>query len=114
MFNASHSSHNWKKRKLFFIFIIPLLFLALSGIVMLLWNAILPDVIHVGVINYWQALGLLALCRILFGGFGFRGGHGSDHFAKAGELREKWSAMTDEEKQKFKEEYKARCLHRRH
>lgn len=51
----------------------PIIFLAvaaaLSAVVMLLWNAIIPTVIGWSVINYWQALGLIVLCRILFGGF---------------------------------------------
>ena len=41
--------------------------------VMELWNSLMPD-LFAGVtrIGYWQALGLLVLCRILFGGL--RGG----------------------------------------
>ncbi len=38
--------------------------------VMLLWNAVITSIFGLGVITYLQALGLLALCRILFGGFG--------------------------------------------
>ena len=40
-------------------------------IVMLLWNALIPSIIGWSTINYWQAAGLLILCRILFKGFGF-------------------------------------------
>ncbi len=48
---------------------------ALAGVVMLLWNAVMPAVLAgARVMDYWQALGLLVLCRILFGGF--RGGGG--------------------------------------
>ena len=113
MFNHSHSPYSHTKGKLFFIFIVPLIFLALAGIVMMLWNSILPGVIHVTVINYWQALGILALSRILFGGFGFpKGDRGHHPFARSGEMREKWAQMTDEEKLKFREEYKSRCKHR--
>jgi hypothetical protein len=47
------------------------LFIAIGGqVVMYLWNAILPDLFGLRTITFWQALGLLALCRILFGGFG--------------------------------------------
>jgi hypothetical protein len=47
------------------------LFLALLGeIVKLLWNALLPPLFGWPVVSFWQALGLLALCRILFGGIG--------------------------------------------
>lgn len=43
-------------------------------LVQLLWNGVLTDVVPVPAISYWQALGLLALCKLLFGGF--PGGHG--------------------------------------
>jgi len=43
-----------------------------SFIVMSLWNAILPAVIGVKLISFWQALGILVLSKILFGGFGGR------------------------------------------
>lgn len=46
---------------------------AVAGIVMLLWNCLLPDLFPgVSPLGYWQALGLLILCRLLFGGL--RGG----------------------------------------
>jgi len=57
-----------------FVFAIPFMVLAfvlLGGLaVMLLWNAILPAVLGVSVLNIWQAIGILALSRLLFGGFG--------------------------------------------
>ena len=53
-------------------------FIALGGwVVMLLWNWLAPALFGLRLINFWQALGLLALCRILFGGFG--GHHRSNH-----------------------------------
>jgi hypothetical protein len=48
---------------------------ALGLIVMLLWNALVPGVFPgVRTLDYREALGLLVLSRILFGGF--RGGGG--------------------------------------
>ncbi len=47
---------------------------AFSFIVMGLWNAILPVVLGVKAISFWQALGILVLSKILFGGFGRGGG----------------------------------------
>jgi hypothetical protein len=51
----------------------------LGWVVMTLWNAIIPGVfVGVRAVDYRQALGLLVLSRLLFGGFrgrgGFRGG----------------------------------------
>jgi len=98
-------------RKKFFIFIpfIAIAAVLLFGwIVMLLWNAILPAAVHAGEISYWQAVGLLILSRILFGfgGKKFGSGHG---FKENMYWREKWSGMSDEEKAKFKEQWRMRC-----
>jgi hypothetical protein len=52
-----------------------LVFIVVGGfVVRLLWNWLLPSLFGVREITVWQALGLLALCRILFGGFGHGGG----------------------------------------
>lgn len=58
------------------------LFIVFSLLVMLLWNAIMPDLTGCGSLNYIQAAGLLALCRILFGGLGagFKAKGMRDHF----------------------------------
>ena len=63
------------KRRFFFAFpFIMLSFVFIGGLaVMLLWNAILPAVLGVAALTYWQAIGILALSRLLFGGF-HRGG----------------------------------------
>ena len=75
-------------------------------IVMSLWNAILPVVLHVSTITFWQALGILVLSKILFGGFrgGWRGRHGRMHY-----MQQKLAAMTPEEREKFKAEWRNRC-----
>jgi len=42
--------------------------------VQLLWNWLMPPLFGWRELTFWQALGMLALCRILFGGVGGRGG----------------------------------------
>ena len=76
---------------------------AVTWVVMQLWNCLLPDLfIGVSTIGYWQALGVLVLCRILFGGM--RGGyHG--HWR---ERRERWEKMTPEERQQLKGRFRSR------
>lgn len=55
------------------------LFVALGGeVVKLLWNWLVPTIFGWRQITFWQALGLLALCRILFGGFGRHRGYRSN------------------------------------
>ena len=57
-------------RKIPFVIAIAVAGIAVfSAIVMLLWNSILPSVLHVGTITFWQAAGLLLLAKLLFGGF---------------------------------------------
>ena len=103
--------HSDKKKK-FFIFI-PFLIVAaillFGWVVMLLWNAILPSALHAGLLTYPQAIGLLVLCRILFGGFGGKRGGGPGGFRQGMYWKEKWSGMSDEEKAKFKEQWRMRC-----
>ncbi len=76
-----------------------------SAAVMLLWNAIVPSIFGLGVISFWQALGLLVLIRILFGGFGhgkmhrFAAAHGGMHGRN--HIREKWMKMSPEERDEF-------------
>jgi hypothetical protein len=95
------------KRK--FLFFIPIFFLAVilfGGAVMLLWNNILVAVLNVHMINFWQALGILVLSKILFGGF--RGAHWGRHQWKQG-MMQRWEGMSPEEKEKFKQEWENRC-----
>lgn len=98
---------NRGRKFLFFIPAAVLIAAVLGYVVMFLWNWILPEVAHTGKLNYWQALGLLVLCRILFGNFKPVGpGRG---FGRRGSgMREKWHDMTGEERSRFKEEFRKR------
>lgn len=66
-------------------------FIAIGGwIVMLLWNWLLPPLFGFPTITFWQGLGILALCRILFGGFGLGRGRGGHHRRMSREERERF------------------------
>ncbi|MEA2559571.1 MAG: hypothetical protein QOH06_1075 [Acidobacteriota bacterium] len=81
------------------ILLVFLLFIALGGeVVKYLWNWLLPPLFGWPQITFWQALGLLALCRILFGGFGLRGA-GRSNFRRR--MAERWEHMTPEERERF-------------
>jgi hypothetical protein len=71
-----------------------------SFLVMRLWNWLAPDIFGGHHITFWQALGLLALSKILFGGF--RGGWGRRGGHWPGRMRERWERMTPEEREKFR------------
>lgn len=96
----------FRKRMMFFFFVLAL-GLAMAGVLMLLWNAILPDLFHFPVIHYGQALGLLILCRILFGSFRMGPGRSGD-FGKPG-FRERFQNLSDEDRQKLRERWKEKC-----
>jgi hypothetical protein len=114
MYNQYKNFRGPRGRFLFALFA-PLLLLVMGGIVMLLWNAILPSLLAVNRIGYWQAIGLLLLCRILFGGLGFKGRGAGNVGGPAGGMhwRNKWQSMTDEEKANFKNEWRKRCEERK-
>src|ERR1700692_3834062 len=68
--------------------------------IMALWNAVLPAVTGLHAITFVQALGLLVLSRILFGGlrgWGRRGGHWRAR------MQARWQQMTPEERERFRE-----------
>ena len=53
------------------------LFIFLGGkVVQLLWNWLMPMLFGLREVTFWQAVGILALSRILFGGLGMGGNRG--------------------------------------
>ncbi|PZU90606.1 MAG: hypothetical protein DI529_02445 [Chryseobacterium sp.] len=83
-----------------------------------LWNILLPDILGVKAINYWQSAGILLLSKILFGGFNgakekFK--RRNDFNIGIGDRREHWRQKfetqfcgSEEEREKFKEMWKQR------
>lgn len=70
---------------------------ALGWVVMALWNWLLPDLFGIREIGYVQAMGVLLLSKILFGGFrGHCGGHHKWH-------RHGLENITPEERERLKE-----------
>ncbi len=85
------------------------LFIFIGGeVVMHLWNWLLPGLFGWKMLTFWQAVALLALCRILFGGHGFHGRHRS-HFRRR--MNERWEQMTPEEREKMRQRFQGRCGH---
>lgn len=48
------------------------LFLLMIYLFQFLWNKTMPSIFGLKEIVYWEAVGLVVIARILFGGFGFR------------------------------------------
>jgi Ca2+/H+ antiporter, TMEM165/GDT1 family len=82
--------------------------LVIGGIVMMLWNALIPELFKGPVITFWQAVGLLVLSHILLRGWGHRG-HGWSRDRWSHRFEEKLAAMTPEEREKFKNDWRHRC-----
>ena len=78
------------------------LFIFLGGkVVQLLWNWLMPMLFGLREVTFWQAVGILALSRILFGGFGMGGG---------GRRSRRWDRhMSAEERQRFRQRMRDRC-----
>lgn len=77
---------------------IPLFLFVGGEVVKLLWNWLLPPLFGWRTLGFWQALGLLALCRILFGGLG---GHGPGRH-RGGRFGGRCRNMTPEERERFR------------
>ena len=83
-----------------------LLFIAIGGeVVRQLWNWLLPALFGWRQITFWQAVGILALCRILFGG---SGGHGSVRSNVRRRMAERCEHMTPEEREQLRQRMRAR------
>ncbi len=97
---------NWVLRILKFAFFAILFLAVFTFFVMRLWNWLTPALFGWHVITYWQALGLLVLSKILFGGL--RGGP-RRHWRWRGRMMERWEHMTPEEREKFRNSMRGRC-----
>ncbi len=96
----------WMPKALKFALFAAVAVTAVSFLVMSLWNWLMPALFGWRLINFWQALGLLVLSKILFGGF--RGGSGRRmHWRRR--MMERWDEMTPEEREKFREGMRGRC-----
>jgi hypothetical protein len=70
-----------------------------------LWNWLMPAIFGLHAITYWQALGLLGMSWLLFGGPRMLPGRRSGYWR----LRERWEQMTPEEREKFRAGMRAGC-----
>jgi hypothetical protein len=90
------------------ILLIVIAAVALFGwIVQSLWNWLIPGIVGWHPIGFWQAIGILLLCKILFGGFRGRGGMHWRH-----RMGERWEKMSPDEREKFRQAMRGRCGYR--
>jgi Ca2+/H+ antiporter, TMEM165/GDT1 family len=95
------------------IYLILFLFIAIAGFgqaVHHLWNWLMPSLFGLPAITFWQAVGLLALSWLLFGGWRGVGRHGLGNRGQwRNRMQERWEQMTPEERAKFREGVQGRC-----
>src|SRR5499426_1391102 len=107
---------NRRKKFILFFILAPVafaVFIFLGGeVVRRLWNWLLPSLFGTPQIRFWQALGLLVLCRILFGGFGMNSSGNSRRRERAADkiadrvaerVSERIDQMTPDERERIRE-----------
>jgi hypothetical protein len=93
--------------RIFLVALMVLIFIAAGGQAVLhLWNWLLPSLFGWKELTFWQAVGILALCRILFGNFGGRPMWRSDFKRR---MAERWEHMTPEQREKLRQGMGGRC-----
>ena len=90
----------------FFLLMLLCAAAAAGGLVMTLWNAVLVPALGAHALSYWQALGLLLLCRVLFGNWGPRrmGPHGAH-----GGPGDRSGSLSPEQRARLRAHWKSRC-----
>jgi len=87
----------------------PIFFIAMGAamtvVVMLLWNWLMPILFGLTIITLWEALGILILSKILFGGHMGKRGHGchcggNSHYGWKHKFKNKWQDLSEEDKKK--------------
>jgi hypothetical protein len=92
----------YRRRFIFIPFAVAAFLALISFVVMTLWNYLLPGILHVDTIDFWQAMGIFVLCKILFG-FG-KGGHRMNGGAPwmRRKMEDRFKNMSAEEKEMFR------------
>jgi type VI protein secretion system component VasK len=84
--------------------------LALSLLIMLLWNSLVPEIFNGPVISYWQSLGLLLLVRILtfsFRPWTYRNYQRGGYWQK--KFEEKLASMPPEQRERIRTICASKC-----
>src|SRR5262245_28557846 len=102
----------WIVRAMMIAILVTAVIAGFGQAVLQLWNWLMPDVFGLRPISFWQAVGLMALSWILFGGL-----RGGGRFSRQWQdgwrhgMRERWEKMTPEEREKFSQGLRGRCRH---
>jgi hypothetical protein len=97
---------NWLLRGIKFAVFAVIAVAVIGGVVMALWNWLMPALFGWPTLGFAQALGLFVLSKLLLGGL--RGGYGGRGRWRA-RMIERWEQMSDEEREKFRAGMGRRC-----
>ena len=97
------------RRKFAFVLLALAMVVIVGFVVMILWNWLMPVLFGLPTITYWQALGLLVLSKILFGGFKKPGGGPGSSWHWRRRFMKKWENMSEEDRQKMRDKFKSSC-----
>lgn len=100
--------HYWASRIVKFALFGIIAVIVFGFVIMSLWNWLMPAIFGLTAITFWQALGLLILSWILFGGLR---GHGHHHGHWRHRMAERWAKMSPEEREKFQQTIHNRWHH---
>ena len=110
MISDKFNNNRFHPAKAIFFILAGACFIAVAGLaVMLLWNHIIHEVMDVRKVTFWQALGIFALAKILFG---FRMGPKKSRLGftkRRYHWKQKWANMSEEEKMAFKAKWREKC-----
>jgi len=70
-----------------------------------LWNWLVPMIFGLRTLTYWQAVGVIVLSKLLFGGFGASRGAGGRMRQR---MRDRWESMTPEQRETFRQAWRER------
>ncbi len=94
----------WIAKGVKILVVIAVVLGVMSFVVMSLWNWLVPELFGGPLIDYWKALGLLVLARILFGGLRPHG-RGPWRGPWHHRMRAHWEQMTPEERERFRSRF---------
>jgi len=108
MFEPRGTKGMWIRKGVGIFILVVAALAALGFVVMHLWNGLMPGIFGFRTLGFCQAVGLLVLSRILFGGL--HRGHGHS-FRHRQHMIRRWESMTPEEREKFRQGFKGRFWH---
>jgi len=102
-------SFNSGKKVIFVVMAVLVIASLLTGAIMLLWNWLMPELFGLTTITFLQALGVLALSKLLFGGWMHK-----KHCSHCHHSKSKWGEMSPGTKHSMKARFMekwAQCHH---